>query len=189
MNILTDALPTELKICGKTCPIKSDFRTWIKVSALMSNHNIDEISALTESLKLVFFKLPPKLSDAIGAILEFYNPKKIQNTGGGEVSKKRIYDFSYDAELIYAAFLQQYKLDLCREELHWWQFKTLFDNLTEETQFIKVVGYRSIKLEKIKDKEQRKFYRKMKELYKLPDNRTQEERERDMVKAFEASFV
>jgi hypothetical protein len=64
----------------------------------------------------------------------------------------------------------------------------LFDGLNDSTQFIKVVGYRSIKLSDIKDKEQKKYYRKMKQLYKLPDTRTQEEKEQAMNDMFEKMF-
>lgn len=188
MNILTDTLPKELIICGKSCPINSDFKTWIKVSELMGKSNSDEISVIKEVLKLVFLKLPPRLCDAIAAILEFYNPKKIGEVKGEASPRKRVYDFSYDAELIYAAFWEQYNIDLQSASLHWWQFKTLFDNLSEETQFIKVVGYRSINPETIKDKEQKKFYRRMKERYRLPDNRTQEEKERDMLDTLSGCF-
>ena len=188
MNILTDTLPNELIICGKSCPIKNDFRTWIRVAGLINNMAFNDISVLNEILKLVFFELPPRLVDAIAAILEFYNPKKGEGNCKAVGERKKVYDFYYDAELIYAAFWGQYNIDLSTRELHWWQFKTLFDNLSEETQFIKVVGYRSVNLETIKDKEQKKFYRRMKRIYKLPDNRTEEQKEQDMVDTLTGCF-
>ena len=46
------------------------------------------------------------------------------------------------------------------------------------------MGYRSIDLSKIKDKEQKAYYRKLKRDFALPDNRTEEEKERDFAEAF-----
>lgn len=189
MNILTDYLPTELTICGEKCPIKSDFRTWIKFTQIISSSSKADISAFVSVIRLVFDKFPPRFEETITAMMEFYNPPKQQSNGRAESNRKRVYDFDYDAELIYAAFLQQYKIDLCTQNMHWWQFKALFNNLTEDTQFVKVMQYRAMDLSRIKDKEQRKFYGKMKRIYKLPDNRTEEEKEQEMLDVLSASFM
>lgn len=189
MNILTDALPCELVICGQNCHIKSDFKTWIKVSCLLEKNMKDPVSGLVDVFALIFETLPPRFEEAIIAIMDFYNPRKAASAAIGEKRKNRIYDFEYDADLIYAAFLQQYRIDLCTEKLHWWQFKALFDSLTEETQFVKVMQYRSVELSTVTDKKQKQFYHKMKRLYRLPDNRTEEEKEQAIVDAFIASFA
>jgi len=83
-------------------------------------------------------------------------------------NKKRIYDFEYDAPYIYAAFLAQYRIDLQRDMLHWWQFAALFKALGEDNQIVKIMGYRGMDLSKIKDKEQKAQYRKMQKIYALP---------------------
>ena len=188
MNILTDTLPEELDICGKTYHIKSDFKTWIKFSQIVFSGEID-YKKLAKALRLVLDELPPGLEETVNAVMNFYNPPKKQSKAQKSKNQKRVYDFDYDAELIYSAFLQQYKIDLTTAELHWWQFKALLDCLTDETNFIKVVGYRSINLSEIKNKEQKKFYREMKELHKLPDNRTEEQKEADFVSGFLDSFI
>ena len=41
-----------------------------------------------------------------------------------------------------------------------------------------------IDLSKIKDKEQKKYYKNLKMKFALPDNRTEEEKERDFAEAF-----
>ena len=68
--------------------------------------------------------------------------------------------------------------------MHWWKFKALFDGLNENTEIVKIMGYRSINLSQIKDIEKRKYYKKMKRLYALPDMRTQEEKEVEFAKSF-----
>ena len=189
MSILTDTLPTELNICGKNCPIRSDFRTWIKFTQIAVGEERTDVSALVEAVKLVFKEIPPRFDDAVSAMMYFYSPPKQQSGGKAESNRKRMYDFDYDAELIYAGFMQQYKIDLCTADLHWWQFRALVDGLGEDTQFYKVMQYRAMDLSKIKDKEQKKFYSKMKRFYQLPDNRTEEEKENAIVDALAATFM
>lgn len=189
MNILTDNLPTELVICGENCPIRSDFRTFIKVSetVLGSEWSIEKTLDL---IKLVFINVPPNLYEAIRAVMWFLSPPREQENGEktDEAARKRVFDYEVDSYYIYSAFMQQYGIDLCSAELHWWQFKALFDGLTEDTQFIKIVQIRSMDLNDIKDKDMKKRYRKMKALYKLPDNRTQEQKEEDFNNSIAALF-
>ena len=64
----------------------------------------------------------------------------------------------------------------------------MFAGLSEENKIIKIMEYRSVNLAEIKDKNQKAFYRKMKELYKLPDLRTEVEKERDMIDMISSVF-
>lgn len=178
MSILTETLPEQLVICGKECPIRTDFRVWLQFSEEISAP-IDSAEKAIKIFSLVFYKLPPNFFDAINAVLEFYaHGERGQNTGG-KSSKENVFDFAFDGNRIYAAFMQQYGIDLTRAEMHWWKFKALFDNLSEDTQFMRVVQYRSMNLAQIKDKEQKKFYTKMKSIYKLPDKRSEAQKEID----------
>ena len=64
--------------------------------------------------------------------------------------------------------MSQYNIDLQDiEYLHWWKFRALFDSLDENNRLSKIIQYRSMDLTKIKDKEQKKFYKNMKKLYKI----------------------
>lgn len=143
---------------------------------------------VAEMFSLVFYKLPPNFMAALEAMGEFYShaEKTSPSKQKESTNAKKVFDFDFDGDLIYAAFLQQYKIDLCLHELHWCQFKALFNCLAEETQFVKVMQYRSINLAEIKDKKQRKFYRKMKQAYRLPDNRSEAQKEADMNEALAA---
>ena len=44
----------------------------------------------------------------------------------------------------------------------------MFKSLKGDNEIVKIMGYRSVDLSKIKDKEQKLYYKKMKELYKIP---------------------
>ena len=61
--------------------------------------------------------------------------------------------------MIYSAFYQQYHIDLAAAKMHWWQFKVLFSGLNEDTQFIKVIGYRNTDLSEIKNTEMNGAFR------------------------------
>ena len=113
--------------------------------------------------------------------------KKPERSLNENKSNKRnqIYSYEFDDSYIYSAFLQQYTIDLQEiKYMHWWKFKALFDGLSEDTQIVKVMQYRSVNLAQIKDTERRNFYKKMKKLYALPDMRTQEEKEREFAEKF-----
>lgn len=187
MNILIDKLPESVTVCGKDCPIRSDFRTWIKVARIMlkGEAKVDDIA---EILKLVFLKLPPNLVESMSAIEWFFCPIKGEKSNKTSEKRERIYDFDCDANSIYSAFYQQYGIDLTTANLHWWKFKALLDGLGEDTPFIKTVQFRSINLSDIKDKETKKFYQKMKRLCKLPDVRTAEQKEEAFNKSIAGLF-
>ena len=179
MNLLTDTLPDFLIIDGKEYKIKTDFKIWIKVSQIMSDTTFSAENII-KIIGMVFEEIPTNLCKTIQEIFKFSNP--LNRKGGKdkeETTTRRIFDYEYDSEYIYAAFWQQYNIDLCKADLHWWQFLALFNCLSEETVFSKVIQYRCVDLKDIKDKEMRKHYRKMKGIYALSDNRTQEEKEQD----------
>lgn len=126
---------------------------------------------------------------AIEQMLWFYKcGKELANSNKKNTNHNRynqIYSYEFDDTYIYSAFLQQYHIDLQEVEyMHWWKFKALFDGLSEETEIVKIMGYRSINLSQIKDMERRNFYKKMKKLYALPDMRTQEEKEVEFARGF-----
>lgn len=185
MSIITTDLPTSLEICGKQCPIRTDVKTWLEFSHLVSGELTPE--KIADIFALVFYELPPQFMAAFEAMGTFYSHSEKTDVKKKQTSsQKRVFDFDFDGDLIYAAFLQQYKIDLCLHQLHWWQFKALFNCLSEDTQFVKVMQYRSVNLSEIKDKNQRKFYRRMKQVYRLPDNRSEAQKEADMNEAFAA---
>lgn len=188
MNLLTESLPDYLVIDGKKYKIKTDFRVWIKVSQLMSNTTFSAEN-IVRVIGLVFEEIPSNLCGLLQEVFKFLNPltKKGGNDKNEEISR-RIFDYELDSDYIYSAFWQQYNVDLCSVNLHWWQFLAMFNCLSEDTIFSKVIKYRSVDLNDIKDKEMRKHYRKLKMLYALPDNRTQEEKEREFNDRISALF-
>ena len=182
MNILIDKLPQEYE----GLKINTNFRSFILFELLMQDNKLTIEEKIYLALK-IFYEEPPKdVKKGIEGILWFYSMgDKKKGQKEGEKSRNQIYSFEHDANLIYSAFLSQYGIDLNEIiYLHWWKFKSLFEGLNEENKICKYMEYRSIDLSKIKDKEQKKHYKRLKQLCALPDERTEEEKEKDFAEAF-----
>lgn len=189
MSLLTETLPEHLVISGKKCKINTDFKTWLKFSKIISESDFNAESTL-RVFRCVFQELPPNLMEALGAVIRFYTqePEIKAKPTGNSYNSKRYFDFEVDADLIYAAFMQQYSIDLCEADMHWWKFKALFRGLSEDTHFIKVIQYRCMDLSKIKDRDMKRFYMEMKARYRLPDNRSEVQKEMQLDRAISNMF-
>lgn len=188
MNILIDLVPKTVKVLGKEYTINSNFRTFILFELLIQDESLSEVEKGIQALKLCYEdEIPPDLNSAIEGILYFYRGGKEENEiqgreGNGNYTQP--YSYEYDAELIYSAFLSQYNIDLQDiEYLHWWKFKALFKGLSEEHEIKKAIKFRTMDLNKIKDKQEREYYRKMKEVYKLPISEEEQKRLDDLTNA------
>lgn len=187
MSILTEPLPTSLIVKGQECPIRYDFRTWIKVSMAMASC-VENISQIVKILKLVYISVPPNLEEALVQVMKFCSRSSKISKSSKERSNQNVFDYEYDADIIFSSFMQQYRIDLTTSDMHWWTFKALLEGLSEDTRFAKAVQYRTMDLSKIKDKDTRKFYADMKRVYALPDNRTEQEKEQAFAKSFPSLF-
>ncbi|MDD6214204.1 MAG: Gp15 family bacteriophage protein [Firmicutes bacterium] len=170
MSILTQTLPKGIVSHGHYYAINTDFRTWLKFGELISDKRISTLKKAKKIIELCYKeRLPDSFDDAMTALMEFYAPKDAAQKSGGQYQKKeaRVFSFSEDADLIYAAFLSEYGIDLCSAELHWWQFRALFSALPQDCRLMQVVGFRSTDPGEIKDSKKRSFYRKMRRIYAL----------------------
>ena len=190
MNILVDELEEIKKEKMGNIEINTDFRISILFELLMLDSNVSEKQKVMQALQLYYpnFLEIKDFKEAIENMLWFYRCGKELANSKRQVTegrKKQIYNYEFDAEYIYSAFMQQYKIDLQDiKYLHWWKFKALFNGLAENTQFVKIMGYRAIDTSKIKDKKEKKKYRNLQKIYALPDMRSEEEKENDFAEAF-----
>ena len=182
MNILIDAVPSTLLIGGTAYRIRTDFRIWIMFEQMIQDDEImNQSIAFNVAKKLIFETLPPACYDIETAqqILWFYQKGETEkdNLKNSIPYKDRIYDYDTDGDYIYAAFLQQYTIDLQTvQQLHWWQFRALFAGLTDNCKISQIMGYRSVEITSNMSKDQQQFYRKMKNLYALPLPKNEQEK-------------
>lgn len=185
MNLLIDEVPVTIEIDSKEYEINTNFRESILFELLMQDHKVPDKEKMVNALGLYFPIIPDNIKQAVEVILWFYKcgrENQDKNSEDAKVSNKAemIYSFDHDDEYIYSAFLDQYNIDLQDiDNLHWWKFRALFKGLKEDNQISKIMRYRAIKITDDMSDTEKKYYREMKELYALPDNRTQEEKEDD----------
>ena len=202
MNILIDYLPESVEVNGAEYEINSDFRTSILFELLMQDPEIDETEKALSAIDLYFNNESNKdkrfdtniFKGLIDAMMWFYGcgkeeakQSKDEEIEGEEPVRHNelIYNFNFDDEYIYGAYLTQYGIDLNSiDYLHWWKFRAMMKGLDSELQFVKIMGYRAIEITSDMSKSEKKHYTKMKKLYALPDLRTEEEKERDFASTF-----
>ena len=167
----------------------TNFRIGIAFEIMMQNPKYSMRAKTYQALNLFYPKMNEieDVKEAIDNIIWFYSCGRSEERTSQKNKKgrnKQIYSYVFDNDLIYSAFKNQYNVDL--EEikyLHWWKFKAMFDGLKSDNRIVEIMGYRAMDLSKIKDKDMKKYYKKMQEEYKLPDMRSEEEKENDFAEA------
>lgn len=187
--MLIDLLPSTIEIEGVEYDISSNFRDSILFEILMQDSKISDQDKLMLGLQYYYRdNIPKNINIAVEKMLWFYKCGKeeveAKGTGSGE-NAGQIYSYEHDDDYIYSAFLDQYGVDLQDiEDLHWWKFKAMFKSLKEDNKISKIMGYRSMKIDNDMSDNEKKFYKEMKQIYSLPDLRTEEEKELDFHNTF-----
>lgn len=137
-------LKSTLNISGQEFKIKTDFRIWLAL-----------IFGEYSPIDIFEDKIPADIKEASKAMTDFINGS---SENKGEAESERSIDFIVDADFIYGAFLQAYKIDLnAIAYLHYHQFIALLKAIPESTTLSQIIGYRLYngddkELLKLKDK-------------------------------------
>ncbi len=172
-NFLIREPPISAVIQGKEYKIASDFRDMLELEAILNSDKSDAEKG-AEALQLFFGHIPPNEETAVDYLGWFFScgrEKESLQADKAETGtyKSPVYSFSHDGELIYAAFLAQYGIDLQNVPyLHWWKFIALFNGLTKEHLITEVIHCRSVEVKPDMPKERKEYYEKMQKAYALP---------------------
>lgn len=165
-----EELPSAIKINNIDYLINTDFRIWLKFNKIVKcdkkyEEKLADLLQFFEELDLpTSFEL---FDEIIDNLIKFYaGGEKKGNKNVDIDDTKENFDFELDASYIYASFLSEYNINLTVAKLHWWEFKALFQSLSSECIFSKIMQYRTINIKDV-PKEQKEFYRKMKRIYSL----------------------
>lgn len=192
MNLLIDGLPDSVEVCGQTIRINTSFRTGILFEETIRDLRLSDTEKLQTALALYFpdtaFDGIEAVKEALDQLLWFYrcgeDPEETTGSNdeddNADADTDPQYSYEHDADYIYAAFRQAYSIDLAEDNLHWWQFRALFQALPEDTQLMKIIGYRAMKIPAKMPKDQKQFYQRMKRLYKLPESEDRQQLESDL---------
>lgn len=202
MSILTKGLAKTIDVNGRKVAINTDFRAWIKYEEIMLKEDEKAQSQVLEVINTCLaedFKISSldELESLFDGFLWFYSlGKKID---GSQEKKKEeedsefagpslIYSFEHDWAYIYSAFMECYNINLFTANLHWWEFKALFEGLNQKCLFSRIMSFRSMNITSKMSKDEKKYYRTMKKIYALPDERTAEEKENSFARSMMASM-
>lgn len=171
-SIIFDTLPESAVIEGREYRIRPGYRTMMAVEAMMFSDMSDD-ERLLRTITLFFEEIPVNMEKAVDFLLWFHRggeeDEKKKKNGRAQALSLRAYDFFADSGMIYAAFRQQYGIDLRRTanaDLHWWEFRAMFFSLSEDVKMAKVMYWRTCDLKGM-PKSERKFIEKMRALYAL----------------------
>lgn len=173
-NILIDELPIAVEIDGKEYPVNYGYRALILIEIAMFSDMSDEKKVI-HALDIFYLgKIPQNIEAAMEQLLWFYRcgEEKVSPKKKGPApkrQKKRAYCFETDDKLIYAAFRTQYNMNLNQtpsNDLHWWEFKAMFDSLSEDQLISRVMYYRTADLTGM-GKNQKSFIKKMRKIYEI----------------------
>lgn len=182
MNRLGFTNPTKNFVIFNGCKyrINLSFRLVMKYFEIMRDDGLTLQEKIELSVKLLIKDDTDSLNpmDQLKLIKLVYDEKimterdqrRLKVGGKG----KLVFDFNQDTDLIMAGFRQQYGVDLDIENMDWQKFTAMLDGLTEDTQFRKVIQYRTVKVTDDMPAEQQEFFRQMKLLFSLEKHKTGE---------------
>ena len=150
-------LPYFVILQGKKYRINVDFRNMISFEKILQDKSVSKTEKIEYGLRHfypAFFSLenyqkllynPQLYKEACDKLIWFYicGRDDYHRMGNGKGSNKQIYSYNYDDEYIYGAFYEQYGIDLSYDIVHWWKFKALLKSLKDDTEFVKIKGYRA----------------------------------------------
>lgn len=163
MDITKTKLPQAVKVRGRFYKIHTDFKHMIRFSAILK----DRTAAPAAFDFMYKGEMPADRIAGIEAIYNFMNPpRELPRIEREDKDGEIVLDYEKDAELIFAAFLDNYGIDIIDTNLHWYKFTALLFAV-HDCKLADVIGYRSYTpsgRNDASDKARRKLY----EAWRLP---------------------
>lgn len=175
MIAFTSELPRSITIDGADYAINTDYRIMAEFERqifICGNDRKKFARLIAETVVKLFIDKPPlgNYGKVIKAMMEYYRcGKPIKKNADTPKTIKRYYDYNEDSDYIYAAFKQQYGIDLVSADLHWWEFRALFMGLTDATEIVKIMQYRGTDVNKIKNKAEKVRIKKLQQRFALAE--------------------
>lgn len=179
INVLLDPLPESWESAdGTVYELDTDFRIGIQICLIQEDPDMTDLEKSAVACQLLFKSSMPTEKKDIEACMKFFMGGWSHDKASSHKEKNRLMDFDIDQWRIYAAFLQQYRIDLSDEDLkmHWWKFMGLLSALNE-CSYTRVVEIRRKEIKPKMDKDAKKALREAKTVYTLEKQLTYEERE------------
>ena len=138
IDLTKKTLPNTVMVGGKAFSVYTDFRLWMRFEIEAGKLKPGEFLDIS-----YLFKNDCPYQCDIRELFAFSHPKNELPRQIGCARNTIVLDYEHDSDFIYAAFLQQYGIDLCDvEELHWHKFLALLRGITSDTKLYEIMGYR-----------------------------------------------
>lgn len=135
---LFENLPTQISVNGKPYRIDLDFRNVFRMLNVLGRSELTPAARDYLAIKCVMKHPPKNARAALDALKELIFPD-----GRRKEDYKKITDFTQDADLIRAAFMQTYGINLFRDRLHWFEFICLLHGLPDGNRYKDVLSIRA----------------------------------------------
>lgn len=135
---LQDRLPDRVCVDGKTYRADLDFRNVLRLLDVLARDDLLPGARVYLALKCVM-RRPPRHGEAVlNALRQMLFPEN-----GAQGDGQKLTDFEQDADVIRAAFLQAYHIDLWHDRLHWIEFRSLLSALPEGSRYSEILSIRA----------------------------------------------
>lgn len=180
---LYERLPDSIEIDGRKYRLKLDFRNVLRMMDVMDRKDIVPLARDYLALKCVM-RRPPKDCRKI-----LYHVRLFLFGENKHIEEKRVTSFAQDADMIRAAFMQEYGINLFRDKLHWFEFCAFLYNLPNGSKYTEVIGIRSKPIPPATkyNKQEREALIKAQAAYAI--EYTEEERERNYSNSLKRVFA
>lgn len=138
---INDRIPTHIEAGGRRYRIDTDFRNVIRMNEIMARVDLTDEARDWLALRCMM-RHPPRRRDRQIELLKALRELLFSDRRGASDNKK-ITDIDQDAELIFAAFYQEYGINLWRDHLSWFEFTALLAGIAEGTRYSDVLTIRA----------------------------------------------
>lgn len=162
MLSLTKKLEDEVTLSnGHTYELHLGYRTVLKWYEMLEDKNISDVDKVDNSFLLFVGDIPnislDEKAKVVNAIQTMITERPYGSNDEQEsrrTANKRFFSYTKDAEGIYASFIYDYNIDLLDcSGMRWEKFQALFDNLSQDSPFMRIVQIRQRDTSKLKDEE------------------------------------
>lgn len=178
---LYEDLPHHVMIKGKKHRVNLDFRNVLRMLDILADKTLTMEARELLAGRCVSRHPCEGLAFAVQSLIRGNDTRAVTD-------HKRVTSFDQDADMIRAAFLQAYGIDLWREKMHYMKFMDLLKNLPEDTQYMNIVGIRARPMPKATkyNREEREWLQNAKRQYALKESEEDRDRayQRDVRSAF-----
>lgn len=167
MDLAKAYLPDAVEVSGKFYKVQTGHSFWFRFSQIADA----EKAYLTDFDFLYLDDKPEDRQEGVTALSRFYyEPKELPRSSGAD-DGERVMDYLLDSDLLYAAILQCYGIDLYEKQYHWHKVRSMIAGL-HNTKLNDIIGYRCADVGKNRE------LAKAKEAWRLPKKLTEVDKER-----------